>query len=99
MSNDAICRPRRPGHVIFPELRNITAGMSLCKKMRANMSVASTPKVQAEMTRVYKETYADENLSQGKYHLNLKPKAHCNELSLELAIGLAIGMRRTKGIM
>ena len=42
LTADDICRPRRPGHVLFPELRNITSAKSLCNKMKANMSVATT---------------------------------------------------------
>ena len=56
-TQDEICKPRRPGHVIFPELRNITSAISLCSKMRARVSVADSAKSQNQMTKVYKETF------------------------------------------
>ena len=67
MSSEDICRPRKPGFVIFPEFRNVSAAMSICEKMRAKMGVATTPEVQAEMTRVYRATYSDKNSSNGTF--------------------------------
>ena len=38
-SQDSICKPARPGHVIFPKRRNFTSHVALCQKMRGSTSV------------------------------------------------------------
>ena len=66
MPSEDICSPRKPGFVVFPEYRNITAAMSLCERMKAKMGIVTSPEVQAEMTRVYITTFSAKNSSEGK---------------------------------
>lgn len=57
MIQDEICKPRKPGHVAFPELRNMSSSLSLCNKMRARVSIADSPKALEKMSRAFKEMF------------------------------------------
>ncbi len=52
VSVDSICKPVRPGHVIFPLRRNFTSHLAICRKMRGLPSV-----VRDQRTQVCAETY------------------------------------------
>ena len=52
----AMCTPLRPGHVIFPRPRNISAARDVCRKMRANMTVVHDRKTQTELNDIYRES-------------------------------------------
>ena len=47
-----LCKPMRPGHVFFPEVRNITATIALCKNMKAKISVVESSAVEDELTMI-----------------------------------------------
>ena len=46
-----LCKPMRPGHVFFPEERNITATIALCKNMKARISVIKNSADDDELTQ------------------------------------------------
>ena len=48
-NKDDLCIPLRPGHVLFPEKRNITATISICNQMRGKVSVVSSRRMQTEL--------------------------------------------------
>ena len=56
LDRDALCRPLRPGHVLFPMGRNFTAALDVCRKMRANMTVVHDRKTQTELNDIYRES-------------------------------------------
>ena len=47
---ESICIPPRPGHDIFPEKRNFSATVALCKKMKDVTSVVDSQETQTFMT-------------------------------------------------
>ena len=47
-----LCRPARPGHVLFPETRNITQHILLCKHMKAKISVVENEEIDFELTEL-----------------------------------------------
>ena len=59
ISLEDICQPRRPGHVLFPEKRNATSSLSLCQKMKAQMSVPTTRAHQAVMDQIYLDHFEE----------------------------------------
>ena len=52
-SVDRVCKPQRPGHVIFPEKRNFTASVEICRKMRGRHSVADSLATQTELIKTF----------------------------------------------
>ena len=48
-----ICMPRRPGNIIFPEVRNMSAGINLCRKMKGTVSEVKSQAQQQEMNQTY----------------------------------------------
>ena len=57
LSEDEICRPRRPGHVLFPEVRNVTSALSLCQNMKALISVVTSREQQNTMDKIYRDFF------------------------------------------
>ena len=49
----AMCTPLRPGHVVFPRPRNISAARDVCRKMRAHMSVVTDAETQKELIGIF----------------------------------------------
>ena len=52
LSEDEICRPIRPGHVIMPNQRNFTAFTSLCKKFGGSVTVIKDAETQNALTEI-----------------------------------------------
>lgn len=50
-----MCKPLRPGHTLFPERRNMTSGMDLCRKMKANVSVVNSQSTLNELATIYRK--------------------------------------------
>lgn len=50
-----LCRPVRPGHVIFPLRRNFSESVSLCRKMRGLTSVMKDRETQDALRGVLRE--------------------------------------------
>lgn len=57
-----ICRPLRPGHVHFPEEKDLAEALDICFKMRAQISVVTSEMVQNELIALYNQT---PNVSKG----------------------------------
>ena len=55
VTRDEMCQPLRPGHVLFPERRNMTSGLDLCKKMKANVSVVDSESTLNELAVAYQD--------------------------------------------
>ena len=53
---DELCNPRRPGHVMLPERRNITAMKTICNQMKAKMSVIRDQRTQTFMTEQVRQS-------------------------------------------
>ena len=53
VTQDDLCKPLRPGHVLFPERRNMTSGIDLCMKMKANVSVVDSARTLNELVNIY----------------------------------------------
>ena len=65
ITQDEICQPRRPGHTLFPEFRNISAGIDLCRKMKGIISEVKSEKQQRDMNKIYKDIMKDEYATAG----------------------------------
>jgi hypothetical protein len=46
-----VCIPPRPGHVLFPERRNLTTHHAFCRKLKGETSVVYDNATQAWMSR------------------------------------------------
>lgn len=46
------CEPTRPGHVLFPEPRNITEIKSLCNHMKGEVSVVKNQQIEDELFKI-----------------------------------------------
>ena len=57
MTMDEICKPRKPGHVIFPEQRNMTTAIGLCRKMKATVSEVKRATEQTIMDKIYNDFF------------------------------------------
>ena len=51
-----VCVPQRPGYVIFPELRNASHSLSLCRRLRGRHAVVYNEKIQNELIKIFRET-------------------------------------------
>ena len=49
IEDSELCKPIIPGHIFFPEKRNMTSAISLCKKMKSSMSVVENEDIQQEL--------------------------------------------------
>lgn len=55
-----ICKPERPGHILFPEDRNMSSAIDVCRKMRANVSVVTSQLVMNELVGKLNETFPED---------------------------------------
>ncbi|TRY70496.1 hypothetical protein TCAL_02367 [Tigriopus californicus] len=53
---EQLCKPLRPGHVFFPDKRNMTSALDICRKMRARISVVASRQTQDLLIEVYRES-------------------------------------------
>lgn len=53
LNADQICKPLRPGHVLFPERRNMTSSIDICHKMKAKVSVVNSAHMVDELMEKY----------------------------------------------
>ena len=51
-----VCEPLQPGHVFFPHGENFHSAVSVCKKMRAQMTVVDTPELQNQLNKVFNQS-------------------------------------------
>lgn len=53
---EQLCKPLRPGHVFFPDKRNMTSALDICRKMRAQISVVTNRQTQDLLIEAYRES-------------------------------------------
>ena len=53
ITTEQMCKPLRPGHILFPERRNMTSSLDICHKMRAKVSVVDSPGMVNELQSKY----------------------------------------------
>ena len=53
LTTEQMCKPLRPGHVLFPERRNMTSAIDICHKMKAQVSVVDSASMVDELVRKY----------------------------------------------
>ena len=74
-----LCKPLRPGNVFFPEPRNFTSMISLCKKMRAKVTVVENENIQNELLEKFNKqnnsTVGNNNLIRKVFMLTEKLKS------------------------
>ena len=54
-SVDRVCKPQRPGHVIFPEKRNFTAAVEICRKMRGQISAVDSKRTMDALVKTFND--------------------------------------------
>ena len=65
-----VCQPLQPGHVFFPHGEDFNSAVSVCKKMRSEMTVVDDQDLQHKLSKVFqKSTY----VSCSKREFNLSP--------------------------
>ena len=62
-----LCVPPRPGHVLFPEKRNITTAVSICSQMRGKVSVIKSRETQTEMNDRIRDVKSCDRGGQARY--------------------------------
>lgn len=59
MNPEQLCKPLKPGHVLFPEKQDIYTALSLCKKMGSELSVEYDQNIQDELIVLAKNSGLD----------------------------------------
>ena len=70
-TTDEICKPRRPGHVLFPEAINMTTAINLCHKMKAEVSHVMSAVQQKQMDKLFQDTSGSLGLHSGRFGSNI----------------------------
>lgn len=62
-----MCKPLRPGNILFPERRNMTSGIDLCRKMRAIVSVVDSKTTLNKLASIHADNLGRYNGGRCKY--------------------------------
>lgn len=74
LTMEDLCQPPKPGHILFPEGRNMSSAINICSRMRAEVSVVSDQSIMLNLNEKLKEVFPDtyKNCKKASSHMNLE---------------------------
>ena len=85
-----ICKPERPGHILFPEDRNMSSAIDVCRKMKANVSVVTSQQVMDELVAKLTAIFPEDKY--GRYYFIIyKPSKHDRQFVFYIQLDFGVG--------